>query len=451
MNIFEIEKSALTIPIVIDTFEDIEMPAEIVLEGNTAKFSQERMVNAHARSLGGPRYLCGHSECKQPVYLKTSVNCRRFFSHFPGSKYCPWKEGETFTPPSEIYVGEQALHKFWKNKIWVALTRTSDVSNILVEHQENDYPEKRTPDISFTYKDQKFAIEVQMSWLKPDDIIARERFYDKRNWKVIWLMPSDKDSITKRDLLNNPLTAAYFCELDSSILEKWESDKSFSLAFSINNVQLSGPLGYLRDNYISETYQLVDCFESFDEDSGVSPVGEEGRQLNQGSISYIREQNTFCLLKTLACPKNRKPLVQTVQKQALNKYFIDGLGFKPPAKNIVRLIGSIVINQSLWQTSFNLEDILYSKLVDAPLKYGVYKPLAIAVALTYNPKLLKTELFKGILEEFYYGDFSEIEDPFDCIKSKDKLTVLALFPLLDKQWGEAILNEEIRCYNDGFE
>jgi hypothetical protein len=45
----------------------------------------------------------------------------------------------------------------------------------------------------------------------------------------------------------------------------------------------------------------------------------------------------------------------------------------------------------------------------------------------------------------------KIENPFDCIKSKDKLAVLALFLLLVKQWDEAILNEEIRCYHDGFE
>ncbi|MFC3203219.1 DUF6035 family protein [Alteromonas oceani] len=430
-----------------------EISAQAVLEGNEKKFSFERMLDAHhRRDTGGYAYSC--SLCEQPLSIKLSSNGNRFFSHNPQSNDCDWKiEDGGPNIPNSLTDSEGRLHRYYKAMIQLSLSRTDGVKDIKSEkrvyiaHSRERY---RYPDVQCSFQGINIAFEVQVSSLSPEMIVSRERDYESIGWKLIWLLPKDKRFITQFDIINNPSSVAFFCSLNTQLLERWEVDRAISFQCPIWKPSLN--YKKVQDDSEYHAFDLVDVISSMSEDDGYLRPGDF--QFPKGSLKYITETGTENLMLALARPDEYRSLSnQTKQDAALDDYFINQLKFTKNLKNALRVIGSIKVGKSLWEVEGDLDRVLiikfYPRILDndesLSNKYGDFVAVAIAAAFTYQPELLKTPIFEKLISDFLVDErFEDIESPIGQIKGRGSKYLLSMFPRFSDFWDDSFLRDYLR-------
>ncbi|WP_445777032.1 competence protein CoiA family protein [Shewanella sp.] len=432
-----------------------EISAQAVLDGNEKKFSFERMTNAHHRLVTGcSKYSC--PMCNEPLSIKTSQNSNRFFSHNPNSPDCEWKtDDERPDIPSELTSSEGRLHKYYKAMIQLALSRTDDVEEIDSEvwvYIDDAKEKHRQPDVQCKYKGVRIAFEVQVSYLTPEEIVAREKDYESIGWKLIWLLPMEKRFITREDILNSPYSNAFVCSISSTLVDRWEKEQTISFQCPV----WKPSIGYSKvvDGSEYHTFNLDDVITSLPEDDG--DLMPSDFNFPKGTVKYLIEVGTENLLNILSCPDDYRSLSnRTPQDLALDDYFLRQLKFTKNLKNAVRLIGSIKVGKSLWEIEGNFERVLRLKFYPRAFngdyslnnKYSDFLPAALAVALTYNPDLLDTEVFDALKAELHENEiFEDVETPLDSIIGRGSELLLAMFPRLSMFWEERFIKEYLRHY-----
>jgi len=153
------------------------------------------------------------SQCHWPVFIKLSPKGKYHAAHYGQKKGeeilqrcaydkpndaidwadCTYRNvGESNTSPSTIYNGENLRHNEYVRYVHESLLNDPLATEVLREKQiraawnTRDY---RKPDVQAIIGGQRVAFELQISWLSPDDITAREEFYRRMGIKLIWLFP----------------------------------------------------------------------------------------------------------------------------------------------------------------------------------------------------------------------------------------------------------------------
>ena len=429
-----------------------EVSAQAILEGNAQKFSFERMADAHHVSTRGESgYSC--PMCNESLSIKTSNNFNRFFSHRPNSPDCDWKtDDERPDTPSQLTTPEGLLHKYYKAMIQLALSRTDGVESIDSEkwvYIDEARERHRQPDVQCKYKGTLIAFEVQVSNLSPAIIVSREKDYESIGWKLIWLLPMEKRFLTQLDILHNPNSNAFFCSINSELINRWEQDQKISFQCPV----WKPSLGYKKVVHGSEVHPfgLDDVITALPEDDGYLMPSDFN--FAKGSLKYLTESGTENLLNILSCPDDYRSPSSTPQDLALDDYFLNQLQLTKNLKNAVRLIGSVRVGKSLWEIEGGLERALIFKFFprvqddDLTLSkmYADFLPAALAAALTYVPGLLNTEIFQDLIAELHGNEiFEDIEKPLDSIKGRGSELLLSMFPKLSVFWEERIIKDYLR-------
>ncbi|MEC9276481.1 MAG: DUF6035 family protein [Pseudomonadota bacterium] len=429
-----------------------EVSAQLILEGNIRKFSFERMMDAHNKvEQNDATYSCPN--CKQPLSIKISSTGNRFFSHHPNSQYCEWKsDDERPDIPEELTTSEGKLHRYYKAMIQLALSRTDGVSKISSEKRVyiGQSSEKyRYPDVQCCYNGVQVAFEVQISNLSPEVIVAREKDYESIGWRLVWLLPKDKRFITYSDIINNPDSFAFYCSINSDLVNQWEREKKISFFCPVWKPWLGGRK--VHDDTEYHYFSLNDVIESIPEDDGYLQPSE--MQFQKGSLKYLTEAGTVNLLKILTLPDNYLGGNQSAQDAALDNYFLTQLGFVKTLKDAFRVIGSIKAQKSLWEIGGGLERALIFKFYphvqrdnfSISKRYENYVPVALGTALTYHPELLETDVMKALLHDFQTNEsFLDVESPIDQITGRGSHLLLAMFPKFTEFWKNRFLRDYFR-------
>lgn len=131
-------------------------------DGKTVLAYEERKEN-------GP-FVC--SDCNELVALKTGNARINHFAHV-----------NPFA--CEFAQGESDLHRICKTEIYKALLEELGVSDVMLERPCGPV----RPDVSAVIKGVKVAIEVQISSLSIETIMARTIAYHQKGIYVLWLLP----------------------------------------------------------------------------------------------------------------------------------------------------------------------------------------------------------------------------------------------------------------------
>lgn len=429
-----------------------EVSAQAILDGNDQKFSFERMADAHHMStLGEKRYSC--PMCNKSLSIKTSYNGNRFFSHYPNSPDCCWKtDDEKPDIPSQLTTPEGLLHKYYKAMIQLALSRTDGVESIDSEkwvYIDEGRERHRQPDVQCKYKGTLIAFEVQVSSLSPEIIVAREKDYENIGWKLIWLVPMEKRFLTQIDIRHNPDSNAFFCSINSELINRWDQEQKISFQCPV----WKPSLGYKKvvDGSEVHPFSLEDVITTLPEDDGYLMPSDFN--FPKGSLKYLTESGTENLLNILSCPDDYRSHSSMPQDFALDDYFLKQLGLTKNLKNAVRLIGSVRVGRSLWEIEGGLEQALKFKFfprikdndVTLSKKYAAFLPATLAAALTYLPRLRETKIFQVLIAELRENEiFEDIETPLDSIEGGGSEFLLSMFPKLSMFWEERFIKDYLR-------
>ena len=132
--------------------------------------SDGQIVNAYFENKRNAPFFC--VDCGDEVILKTG---RRTVNHFAHANPIACKFAE----------GESEAHRRCKIEIFLALQKAPGVRNAALERPLGT----NRPDVSAYINGVPFAIEVQISSLSIETIIARTIEYARKGIYVLWLLP----------------------------------------------------------------------------------------------------------------------------------------------------------------------------------------------------------------------------------------------------------------------
>lgn len=162
--------------------------ADRLLGDKTQKqISKMRMNNA------GIKYTC--HECLQKVLIKGGATPH--FFHPASSNECPLQPDKT-KHKKDYRVGERRDHVIAKQTI--ANYFDNKGLDVRVERQLPGI--KRRPDIRI--EEMKLAIEIQNSWISPEELKQRTQDMDTGGYKVLWVFitkKSSEDAVSLRDAM----------------------------------------------------------------------------------------------------------------------------------------------------------------------------------------------------------------------------------------------------------
>ena len=174
-----------------------ELFNDLHLRHSPLKVTRERIDIAS--TLKNRSALC--SVCKQELNLSHRADTW-YFKHKAGTDPCELKDDKDYQRKAAIYNGEKKLHKETKEKVAAYFERQG--YEVKVEKRFYAYEESKQykqPDVFID--ELNLAIEIQNSWLPPNQIEEREQYYLKAGKRLAWIfVPGKKKSkITMNDML----------------------------------------------------------------------------------------------------------------------------------------------------------------------------------------------------------------------------------------------------------
>lgn len=150
--------------------------------------------------------------CGKPVKIAHRLRTL-FFIHGDREGYCPWRNPSAKSQ-DDIYIDDLKLaenvtvddnfkpkYQELKEKIYKALVTEEskkmgidDVRMDEVMHGNTGFLRWRRPDISFTYKNHEWAIELQKKSHDTNFIVDKDKFYRLNHVQVLWIFGSDSDT-----------------------------------------------------------------------------------------------------------------------------------------------------------------------------------------------------------------------------------------------------------------
>lgn len=157
-----------------------------------------------------PLWVC--ELCGKPVKIAHRLKTL-FFIHGDREGYCPWRKPATKSQDdieiddlnlaANVTVDENFKPKYQelKEKIYKALvteeSKKMDIDNVrmdVVMHGNTGFMKWIRPDISFTYNDRQWAIELQKKSHDTNFIVDKDKFYRLNHVQVLWIFGSDSDT-----------------------------------------------------------------------------------------------------------------------------------------------------------------------------------------------------------------------------------------------------------------
>lgn len=140
------------------------------------------------------RFTCMH--CSQILVVAHSVNDNVYFRHLPNSAYCVLRDNSLSDDVLDGYrnaafARESNRHKELKNEIGRLLQYEEDVDKGSIDIDTKFLTkgdQKRRPDVYCSYKDNKIAFEIQLSYLPQHYIMHRYQFYRDIGVYLIWII-----------------------------------------------------------------------------------------------------------------------------------------------------------------------------------------------------------------------------------------------------------------------
>ena len=205
--------------------------------------------SAKARKAGGKPLRC--LNCNQPLQYVESITQKGHLKHTVQTDEAPVpcllrQESESHYKASDSD-SESAQHLLLKLSAAEALEITEGVSQLRVETKvvrPVDYTGSynyKIPDVQFVYGGMKYALEVQLSGQKNEDIQEREDYYSKANCQLIWLCHID-ESRKSLDIRFNSTSKALLSDINQELLNEWKTGFKIARVSPIRfEIQWVGP------------------------------------------------------------------------------------------------------------------------------------------------------------------------------------------------------------------
>lgn len=411
--------------------------AEIIAEG--------RIGNEELQLSATGRFFC--CECGTPIYPKLAES--GFFSHYPEDRYpesigCRLRTNQSYTRPSLIYSGEGELHLFWKETIAYYLSLDPDVEDLkqekdCIQIDESGQKRRRRPDISFEYGGEKFVLEVQNSWLSPQDIVERQDFYQRKDCILIWLVTEKLSQTTKYDLQAASAVNVFYSQLNREILAEWEDKSQFVLYSEYNTyTNYNFDLRKVSEEQNRVSSALEDCIDA------------SQYELPGFCLASVKEERFVSLCRAVAplCKSERRGIENhagdALMKQLLGSHTQLHIDSSEPSgvsvQKLVRFMASIIIGEVLFASAQTKEDFWEHRLSSA--KWQRYLPVFCATAIAYNQSFFSVS--ERLLQYCFDLDDSKETDFTQCLGNK-KSEVMSYFPKLLK-CSENFSLQELREY-----
>ncbi|GAA5445160.1 hypothetical protein Misp06_03357 [Microbulbifer sp. NBRC 101763] len=186
------------IPIIIDTYIQDKF-----LASSFNKLFELHEIQEFREQRSVRRFVC--YACRQQVILhatpdENSPHSHRYHFQHPKGIDCKWKYDQK--NKAQIYNGikEGSIHKKMKQLIVDTLTYLKDWEVIDIDHHfifNEDRTERAKPDIHARYMNEDIAFEIQLRSEKPETIYRRQKFYQEKGWKLIWVSAENSEIVSK--------------------------------------------------------------------------------------------------------------------------------------------------------------------------------------------------------------------------------------------------------------
>ena len=200
-------------------------------------YQQVRRAAVAARRERLPRYAC--DLCGHPVYAPKEPRTKLpYWRHNKGApRTCDWWTGEPGTIDQNSArqfdgLQESPLHLWLKN--WVGEALKSDAStedgSVFVDEYLITEAGRRRPDVRATYDGRRVAFEIQLSSTQLPIIDAREHFYTREGFNLVWLTWNFQPvELSKMITAFNDIFHSHshnIFSLDREVIERSERDRT---------------------------------------------------------------------------------------------------------------------------------------------------------------------------------------------------------------------------------
>lgn len=158
------------------------------------KYDKVRHEATSRHQQNNPRYVC--AKCGHSVYAPLEPSRKLpYWQHFKGAPTdCEWWTGSSETIDSisaKQFQGaqESPLHIKLKHHVADVLKMDKAASEVKVEEYIlEETKQKRKPDVQATWKERRLAFEIQLATTQIPIILAREDFYVRNDFALIWVV-----------------------------------------------------------------------------------------------------------------------------------------------------------------------------------------------------------------------------------------------------------------------